>query len=120
MAVGRGLLVLWLAESQRLSDGARTTVESDLDDIGDVISTQSTLLRAISLNEKRQWLCNTNGVRELYQSSLAQAALHNGFGHLPADVSSRSVNLGGILAGKRPSSMRSPTSVCVNNDLSAC
>merc|ERR1711933_633560 len=120
MAVGRGLLVLWLAESQRLSDGARTTVESDLDHIGDVISTQCTLLCAISLNEKGQRLCNTNGIRELYQSSLAQAALHDRFGHLSADVSSRSVNFGGILARKCASSMSSPTSIRVNDDLTAC
>merc|ERR1719293_401076 len=39
---------------------------------------------------------------------------------MPADVGSRSVDLGGILAGKRASSMSSPTSVCVDDDLSAC
>merc|ERR1740121_2237573 len=113
----RGLLVLWLAESQRLSDGARTTVESDLDDVGDVISTQCSLLGAISLNEKRQRLCDSNGVRELYKCSLAQAALHDGFGHLSADVSSRSINFSGILARKCASSMGSPTSICVDDNL---
>merc|ERR1740121_1868356 len=116
----RGLLVLWLAESQRLSDGARTTVESDLDDVGDVISTQCSLLGAISLNEKRQRLCDSDGVRELYKCSLAQAALHDGFGHLSADVSSRSINFSGILARKCASSMGSPTSICVDDDLTAC
>merc|ERR1740121_3150288 len=116
----RGLLVLWLAESQRLSDGARTTVESDLDDVGDVISTQCSLLGAISLNEKRQRLCDSDGVRELYQCSLAQAALHDGFGHLSADVSSRSINFSGILARKCASSMGSPTSICVDDNLTPC
>merc|ERR1740121_2704239 len=116
----RGLLVLWLAESQRLSDGARTTVESDLDDVGDVISTQCSLLGAISLNEKRQRLCDSDGVRELYQCSLAQAALHDGFGHLSADVSSRSINFSGILARKCASSMGSPTTICVDDNLTAC
>merc|ERR1712099_145596 len=120
MAIGCGLLVFRFAQGQRLSDGARTTVESDLDDIGDVISTQCSLFCAVSLNEKRQRLCHTNGVRQLHQSSLAQAALHDGFGHLSADVGSRSINLGGILARKRASSMSSPASIRVDDDLTSC
>merc|ERR1719293_21706 len=39
---------------------------------------------------------------------------------MPADVGSRSVDLGGILARKSASSMSSPTSICVDDDLSAC
>merc|ERR1712061_420274 len=120
MAVSSGFLVLGLAESQRLGDGARTTVEGDLDDIRDVVSTQGTLLGAVSLNKKRQRLGHTDCIRELHQSPLAQATLHNRFGHLSADIGRRSVDFGGILAGKRAATMSSPTSICVDDDLTAC
>merc|ERR1719410_2937787 len=75
VAVGRCLLVLRLTESQRLSDGTRTAVESDLDD---------------------------------------------GFCHLPADVGSRPVNFGGILAREGTAAVSSPTTVGVDDDLAAC
>merc|ERR1719433_261825 len=119
VAIGRRLLVLRLTESQRLSDGTRTAVEGDLDDIGDVVSAQASLLCAVSLNEKRQRLCHANGVRELHQSSLAQATLHDGLCHLPADVGSRPVDFGGILAGEGAPAMCSPTTVGVDDDLAA-
>merc|ERR1719410_131846 len=120
VAIGRRLLVLWLTESQRLSDGTRTAVESDLDDVGDIVSAQASLFCAISLDEKRQRLCHANGVRELNQGSLAQATLHDGFCHLPADVGSRPVNFGGILAREGAAAVSSPSTIGVDDDLAAC
>merc|ERR1719174_2310740 len=70
VAIGRSLLILGLTEGQRQSNGTGTAIELDLDDIGDVDSTQSALLSAIGLHKKRQRLGNT-----VVKSGLCKRAL---------------------------------------------
>merc|ERR1712137_498156 len=120
VAVGGGLLVLGLTESQGLRDGAGTAVELHLDHVRDVVCRQRTLLRAVGLYEERQRLRHADGVGELDQGSLAEAALHHGLGHLPAHVCRTAVHLRGVLAREGASAMCSPATVGVNDDLAAC
>merc|ERR1719203_2354278 len=86
VAVGCSDLILGLAKSQRLGDGTGSAIEGDLDHVRDVVGCEAALLSAVSLHEKRQGLRHTDGVRELYQRSLAQSALDHRLGRLPADV----------------------------------
>merc|ERR1719488_169626 len=72
VAVGSGLLVLWLAEGQGHGNGSRAAVELDLQDVGDVIRSQLAALGAVGLDEERQRLGHTNGVRELDQAALGE------------------------------------------------
>merc|ERR1712151_242834 len=119
VAVCRCLLVLRLAKGQCRRDGARTAVELDLEYIGDVLGRQLALLSAVGLKEQRQRLCDTNGVGKLHQSALAEAALHHRLCHLPTDVGSRTVHLGGVLARKRATTVRTPAAIGVDDDLAA-
>merc|ERR1711907_261681 len=98
MAVCGCFLIFRLPESQGHSDGTRSAIKLDLDDVGDVICCQYALLSAIGLDKKRQGLGNTYGIRELYERTFAEATLHNRLGHLTADVCSRSVHLCWILS----------------------
>merc|ERR1712137_1538714 len=120
VAVGRSLLVLGLAESQGQSDGARAAVEFDLDDVGDIMGSQSSLLGAVGLHEERQRLGDANGVGELHERTLAEAALYHRLGHLTANVRSRAVNLGGVLPRERTTAVGTPAAVGVDDNFAAC
>merc|ERR1712151_96340 len=77
VAVRRCLLIFWLTEGKRYGDGSRTTIESDFNYVCNVFSCQLALLSAVSLHEERQRFCNTNGIRELNECTLAQPTFHN-------------------------------------------
>merc|ERR1712137_316787 len=117
VAVRGRLLVLGLTERKGHSDRARPAVERNLDDVGDVLSRERTLLRAIGLHEERQRLRHANGVGELHKRTLAEAALHNGLGHLTADVGRGAVHLGGVLAGEGTATVRAPATVGIDDGL---
>merc|ERR1719499_77797 len=119
VAISGGLLVLRLAERERLRNGTWPAIESNLDDVGDVICTQIALLSPVRFHEQGQWLRNPDRIGELHQCTLAQATLHHGLGHLPADVSGRPVNLRRILAGESATAMGTPTTVGINDNLAA-
>merc|ERR1711907_494059 len=99
VAIGSGLLVFGLPERKGQSNSTWTAIKGDLDDVGDVISSKVALLRAIGLNKDREGLGDTNGIRKLHKGTFAQATAHDGLGHLPANVCSRAIHLGWILAG---------------------
>merc|ERR1711920_632631 len=117
VAICRCLLVLWLTKRQGLRNGTWAAIECDLDDIGDVVCRELALLCSVCLHKERQGLGNADGIGQLHQCSLAQATLHNRLGHLPANVSGRSVNLGWILARECTTSMSSPSAIRVDDDL---
>mmetsp|Transcript_63424 Transcript_63424/g.115764 ORF Transcript_63424/g.115764 Transcript_63424/m.115764 type:complete len:217 (-) Transcript_63424:47-697(-) len=117
MAVCSSLLVFGLPEGQGESDSTRPTIKLNLDDLGDVVSRQRSLLSTIGLHEERQRLGNTNGVRELHECALAEATLHDGLGHLTANVRSRAVDLCGVFTRECTTTMRTPASVSVNDNL---
>merc|ERR1711939_1063824 len=115
VAVGGGLLVLWLTEDQGHGNGTWTAVELDLQDVSDVIGSQLAALGAVGLDEERQRLGHTDGVRELDQAALGKATLHNRLGHLTADVCGRAVHLGRVLAGEGTTTVGTPATVGVND-----
>merc|ERR1712139_263371 len=120
MAVRCCLLILRLPGGQRHSDGPRTAIERNLDDVCNVFGRQVIHLSAIGLYEERQGLRYTNCVRELHKRALAETTFHNGLSHLPANVGRGSVHLGGVLARKGAAAMSAPTTVGIDNDLAAC
>ena len=97
VAIGGSLLVFGLTQGKRKGNGTWAAIKGQLDNICDVVSAQVTLLSAVSLHKDREGLCDTNGIGELHEGTLAQATLHNGLGYLPADVGSGAVNFGWIL-----------------------
>merc|ERR1711865_1086621 len=62
VAVGCGLLVLWLAQGQGRSNGTRSAIELNLQNVRDVVRAQLAALRVVALHEQRQWFGNTDGV----------------------------------------------------------
>merc|ERR1719261_535065 len=119
MAVGRRDLVLGLTELEGLGDGARAAVEGDLHHLRDGLRRQAARLRAVGLDEEGERLGDADRVGELNESALREAALHDGLGHLPADVRRRAVDLRRVLAGEGAAAVRAPAAVSVDDDLAA-
>merc|ERR1711988_935277 len=117
VAVCCSLLILRLTQCQRLSNGTWSTVELNLQDVGDIVNGERALLAAIGLHKERQRLGHTNGIGKLHQASGTQATGHHRLGHLTADVCCRSVHLGGVFAGESAAAVSSPSTVCVDDDL---
>merc|ERR1719236_334015 len=110
-------LVLRLTQLQRLRDGARAAVESDLHNLSDGLRRQGSLLRSEGLDEERQGLRNADRVRQLHERALREAALHHRLRHLPGDVRSRAIDLRRVLPGESAAAVRAPATVRVNDDL---
>jgi len=62
VAVCSSFLILRLPERKGDGNGTWAAIESNLDDVGDIDGVQATLLCAIGLHEKRERLCNANGI----------------------------------------------------------
>ena len=90
-----------------------------LQDAGDVVHGEAGLLTSIGLHEERQWLGNTNGIRELHKASCTQAAAHHRLCHLSANVGCGSVRLGRVLARECTTTTSTPATVGVDDDLAA-
>lgn len=74
---------------------------------------------SVGVNEDGQRLGNTNGVGELNQGSSGKSGLDQRLGDPSGSVGGRSVDLGVVLSGESSSSVGTPSSVGVDNDLSA-
>merc|ERR1711907_606778 len=119
VAIGSSFLVLGLPEGKGQGDSTWTAIKGNLDDIGDVIGGEVTLLGTVGLNQDREWLRHTNGIRKLHKSALAQSAADNGFRHLSADVCCRTVHFGWVLAREGPTTVCTPATIGVDGDLTS-
>ncbi len=75
--------------------------------------------RAVSVEVDRQRLGNSNCVGHLHQHALGQTSLDQRLGDPTGGVGARAIDLGGVLSGEGTSSVSSPTSVRVHNDLAS-
>lgn len=119
VAVRSGLVVLGLTKGQVTGQGTGAAVEVDLDDVSDELGGQSVLLGAVGLDEDGQGLGDADGVRQLDECTLAQAGLDDGLGHPTAGVGGRTVDLGGVLTGEGATTVGTPTTVRVDDDLTS-
>jgi len=75
------------------------------------------LARAIGVYKHRQGLRHTNGIRDLHDDTACKPAGNNALGSLPGNVGTTAVNLGWILARESTTSVGSPTTIGVDDDL---
>lgn len=74
---------------------------------------------AISVDVDGERVGNTNGVGELDADTVAEVVGHEGLGDPAGGVGGGTVDLGAVLAGEGTASVGAPTSVGVDDDLSA-
>ena len=121
MSVSRGLLHAWSAQVQVTNDATGSEVEVVLDNLGQILVSLvgSGEASAVRVNEDRKGMRKTNSVTELNKASVAKASVHQRLGDPSGSVSSRSIDLGGVLTGEGASSVGTPTSIGINDNLSA-
>lgn len=106
-----------LGEVELLDNDTGAEVEVGADDLDELIRV---LLRgAVGVDVDRQGLRNTDGVRELDEATAGEAGGDERLGDPAADVGSRSVDLGEVLAGEGTTAVGTPAAVGVDDDLAA-
>lgn len=117
MAVLGGLEVLGLGEVQLLYDDTGAEVEVLVDDLDELVG--ATGGGAVAVNEDGKGLGDTNGVGELHERAASELGVDEGLGDPAGEVSGGTVDLGEVLAGEGTTTVGTPSTVGVNNDLTA-
>jgi len=119
MAVCGSLVVFGFTKTEVAGEGTGTAIKVDLDNFGDLGGGEAFLFGSVGLDKDTQWLGDTNGVRELDTRTFTESGLDDGLCHPTASVGGGSIDLGGILSGEGTSSVGTPSSVGVNDDLTS-
>ena len=117
MAVLGRLEVDGLGEIQLLDDDTGAEVEVVTDDLDELVRV---LLRgAVRVDVDGEGLGDTDGVRELDEGTAGEAGGDERLGDPAADVGSRAIDLGEVLAGESTTTVSAPAAVGVDDDLAA-
>lgn len=115
VAVRGGDLVLGLLEVELLDDDSRLKVEVVADDLDELLV--ALLGGSVGVDKDGEGLSDTDGVRELDEDTASEAGSDEGLGDPASGVGSRAVDLRPVLAGEGSSTVGSPSSVGVDDDL---
>lgn len=102
---------------QLTNDDTRAKIEVVVDDSNKLVG--RFVGGSVRVDVDRQGLSNTNGVRKLDKSTASKTSSDERLGDPATDVGSRAVDLGEILAGESTTTVSSPATVGVDNDLAA-
>lgn len=117
MAVLGGLEVDWLGQVELLDDHSRAEVEVGADDLLKLV--RGLIGGSVRVDEDGEGLSDTDGVRELDEGTASELGVDEGLGDPASDVGGGAVDLGEILSGESTTSVSSPSTVCVDDDLTA-
>jgi hypothetical protein len=106
-----------LGKVELLDNDTGTQVEVVADDLDELIRV---LLRgAVGVDVDRERLSNTDSVGELDEGTTGEAGSDERLGDPATDVGGGTIDLGEILAGEGTTTVGTPTTVGVDNDLAA-
>lgn len=117
VAILGGLEVDGLSQVKILDNDSRTEIEVGADDGYQLV--RGLVRGAVGVNKDGKRLSDTDGVRELDKSTAGKFGVDEGLGDPSSDVGSRTVDLGEVLSRESTTSVGSPSTVGVNNDLAA-
>ena len=111
------LAVDGVGEVKLLDNDTRAHVEVGVDDLDEL---GGALVRgAVGLNKDGEGLGDTNGVGELDESTASELGVDEGLGDPASEVCSRAVDLAIVLAGEGTTTVGTPATVGVDDDLAA-
>lgn len=99
------------------NNDTRTHVEVVADDLDELLG--GLLRGTVGVDVDGEGLSDTNGVGKLDQGAAGKAGVDQGLGNPAAEVGSGTVDLGEILSGESTTTVGTPTTVGVDNDLTA-
>lgn len=117
MAVLGGLEVDGLGKVELLDDDTGAEVEVVADDLDKLI--RGLVGGAVGIDVDGEGLSDTDGVGELDEGTAGKTGGDEGLGDPATDVGSRTINLGEVLAGEGTTTVGTPATVGVDDDLTA-
>lgn len=117
VTVRRSGLVDGLEKVQVADDRSGAEVEVVLDDLDNLAI--RLLAGVVCVDEDRQRLGNTDGIRELDQAAVSEAGSDERLGDPASGVGSRAVDLGRVLAREGTATVGTPAAVRVDDNLAA-
>lgn len=99
------------------TDDTRAKVEVVADDLHELLV--GPLAGAVGVDEDGEGLSNTNGVRELDEAAASEAGVDQGLGDPAGSVGRRAIDLGEVLAREGTSTVGTPATVGIDDDLAA-
>jgi hypothetical protein len=117
VAVLGGLNVDGAGQVKVLHDDTGTQIEVVANDLDQLVG--GLVGGTVGLNEDGEGLSDTNGVRELDKGTTGQAGVDQRLGDPAGDVGSGAVDLGVVLSGESTTTVGTPTTVGVDDDLTA-
>jgi len=112
-----GLVVDGVGQVQFLDNDTRPHIEVLPDDLNELIG--RLVAGAVGLDEQTERLSDTNGVRKLDKTAACELSLEQRLGDPAGEVSSGTIDLGVILARESTSTVGTPPTVGVDNDLTS-
>ncbi len=112
-----GLKVDWLGQVELLDDHSRAEVEVGANDLLELVG--GVVGGSVGVDENGGWLSDTDGVGELDKRTASELGVDEGLGDPAGDVGSGTIDLGEILSGESTTSVGSPSTVGVNDDLAS-
>lgn len=117
VAVLGGLAVDRLDQVELLDDDTRTHVEILVDDLDKLFG--AAVGSAVGLDEDGERLGDTDGVGELHESAASELGVDEGLCDPAGEVGGRAVDLAVVLAGESTTTVGTPATVGVDDDLAA-
>ena len=117
VAVLGSLTVDWVGQVELLDNDTWTHVEVVANDLNKLC--RGLVRCAVGLNEDGEWLCDTNGVGELDQCTSCKLGVNQGLCDPSCKVCCRSVDLAVVLARESSTTVGTPSTVGIDNDLTA-
>jgi hypothetical protein len=117
VAVLGGLAVDGVDEVELLDNDTGAHVEVGLDDLDELAG--ALVGGAVGLDEDGERLSDTNGVGELDEGTAGKLGVDERLGDPAGEVGSRAVDLAVVLAGEGTTTVSTPATVGVDDDLAA-
>jgi len=114
-----GLLVDGSTELELLDDVAGAEVEVVLNNASEELVILTVLNGAVGVDPNAEWVSQSNSVRDLDANAMAEFGVYKRFSDISGEVGGGSIDLGGVLSRVSATSMGTPTTIRVDDDLSS-
>jgi hypothetical protein len=111
------LVVNGVGEVELLDNDTGAEVEVLADNLDELF--RRLIRGTVVLNEEGERLGNTNGVRELDEGAAGETSVDQRLCNPASEVSGRAIDLGVVLSGEGTTTVGTPTTVSVNDNLAA-
>ena len=120
MSVGSGRFINRILQLEAVDDVVWAHREDFADTHGDFAVVHFHFGGSVSVNVKSDGLRFADGIGHLDEHLVAEAGGHHVLGDMPGGVSGGAIDFRGVFAGKGAATVCAASTVCVNDDFTAC